>query len=483
MSDTYFEFLYYGHGLKSTANHVKTLRMEDELFSSQPIDLIPGARILSPDFNSALRYDIHIADGKFKDFRSNDSDYAIDINTEEIDANGYLVAPSLCHAHVHLDKCFLLSDLKYSDLEIIKGDFTEAMALTGKAKQRFERDDLLRRGKWLIAESIAAGVTHMRAFAEVDHVVGFKCLDAGIELKKMYAGACEIQVCAFAQEPLFSGENGDKNRGLMKQAIMRKEVDVIGSTPYVENGEENLKKNIYWAVDTAYRLSKHLDLHLDYHLNPQQPSSTGFVLRCLQEVEWYQKKYPADMKRIALGHCTRLTQFTSKEWQHTASIFSNTPTHFVGLPTSDLFIQGKPDPDSGGGERLRGTLQIPQMIKDYNIPGCIAINNVGNAFTPYGSCDPLSIASMGIGIYHAGTKGDVQILYECISARAKEAIGFPGEGIQVGGRADFVMFDVRAKGEERGSRQRGRGSLQEVVWDPPSVERRKTVFGGRVITA
>lgn len=82
-------------------------------------------------------------------------------------ATEQFLAPALCHSHIHLDKCFLLSDPKYADLEIVRGDFAEAMELSGKAKARFEENDLLRRGRQLIRESMAAGVTAMRAFVEV----------------------------------------------------------------------------------------------------------------------------------------------------------------------------------------------------------------------------------------------------------------------------------------------------------------------------
>jgi hypothetical protein len=42
------------------------------------------------------------------------------------------LSPSLCHPHIHLDKCFLLFHPKYADLEIEKGDFAEAMKLTSR---------------------------------------------------------------------------------------------------------------------------------------------------------------------------------------------------------------------------------------------------------------------------------------------------------------------------------------------------------------
>jgi cytosine/adenosine deaminase-related metal-dependent hydrolase len=42
------------------------------------------------------------------------------------------LSPSLCHPHIHLDKCFLLNHPKYADLQIEKGDFAEAMKLTSR---------------------------------------------------------------------------------------------------------------------------------------------------------------------------------------------------------------------------------------------------------------------------------------------------------------------------------------------------------------
>lgn len=41
-----------------------------------------------------------------------------------------LLTKSLCHPHIHLDKCFLLSHPKFKDLKIQKGDFAEALELT-----------------------------------------------------------------------------------------------------------------------------------------------------------------------------------------------------------------------------------------------------------------------------------------------------------------------------------------------------------------
>ncbi|KAL8867632.1 MAG: hypothetical protein Q9174_005532 [Haloplaca sp. 1 TL-2023] len=397
-------------------------------------------------------------------------------NPQVLDGRNCLLAPSLCHPHIHLDKCFLLNDPKYADLVIENGDFAEALSLTSQAKSRFDHDDLLRRGGWLIEESISAGVTHMRAFVEVDATVQFKCLEAGLVLKDRYRQACHVQICVFAQDPLFSGENAAENKRLMGDAVQRRGVEVIGSTPYVEADKDRARKNIEWTIIRAKLFGKHLDFHLDYNLDASQDRMVDFVIGKLHGLNW-----TLVMKHwtIVLGHCTGLTQFCAGQWHALRERIGELPVSFVGLPTSDLFMMGRPDESEGGGDRPRGTLQIPQMIEKYHLDAAIGVNNVGNAFTPQGSCDPLSLASMGVGIYQAGTRQAMEILYECVSERAKVAIGCglrTDLSLSEGDEADLVLFEMP---NPKSGRQCG--TLQQVVCDPPA--KRSVVFQGRLVSA
>jgi hypothetical protein len=132
-------------------------------------------------------------------------------------------------------------------------------------------------------------------------------------------------------------------------------------------------------------------------------------------------------------------------------------------------------------ERTRGTLPIPSMIKDYGLNACIGVNNIGNAFTPQGSCDPLSLACSCVGVYSAGTKEDAEILYGCVSTRAREAIGL-GRGdkrvdteIREGDPADLLLF-----GSEKHA-WRTRTEVSEAVYLYDSCKGRSTISGGRYV--
>ncbi|KAL4811504.1 hypothetical protein BDV18DRAFT_129499 [Aspergillus unguis] len=336
----------------------------------------------------------------------------------------------------------------------------------------------------------------MRAFVEVDHTVRHTCLDAGLSLKQKWKDICQIQLVCFAQDPIFSTEHGEENRRLVEAAITdhgTDETSVLGTTPYVETSIEASKRNIEWAVETALQNDRHLDFHLDYNLSPpgEEPEPLIWhVLRTLRAKGWTSQ---ATNKRVMLGHCTRLSLFNEDSLRRlSAEINANhLPVSFVGLPTSDLYMANAPSNTDNAGIKTnqRGTLQIPSLINDYGLDAVLGINNVGNAFTPWGSADPLSLACLGVGIYQNGTVGAAELLYECVSTRARAAIGLsssnPGRdcGVELkpGDCADLLLlYDVDDTGLLDASATRARKSVAEVVWDPPVRTSRAVVSRGRV---
>lgn len=398
--------------------------------------------------------------------------------TEETDYP--LILPALTHPHIHLDKAYIHSQSKYAHLRPCSGSFPEALSFTTKVKQGSDYEDFVQRGEWLLAESVSSGVTAIRAFVEVDHSVSFVPLKAAEDLFHKWKHACHIQIVCFAQDPIFSGEHGDENRRLIERAIGQTSiVEVVGTTPYVESSIEASKQNIEWAIDCALHHSKHVDFHLDYNLDAIKEPLIWHVLRTLQARGWTSH---STEKRVMLGHCTRLTLLTDEEWREISHFIheNNLPVSFVGLPTSDLYMAAPPTQGSEPPhQRTRGTLHVPDMIRKHNLDAVMGVNNVGNAFTPWGSADPLSLACLGVGIYQTGAQDDAALLYECVSTRARAAIGLcspAGHKVQVGGTPDLILFPHR---DDTGCGVfRPRTSVAEVVWDPPIRTSRSVISQG-----
>lgn len=223
-------------------------------------------------------WDIHLKDGKIDDIVGNEGSSASE-PPSSFNAGGRLLLPSLCHAHIHLDKCFTLHDSRFDDLKVEKGDFEEAMKTTAAAKARFDTDDIIARGRRLIRESLAAGVTMMRAHVEVDEIVSLRGVDAAIALQTEFASQCHVQICVFAQLALFSaGVPAEQRRSDLLDALNLDAVEALGTTPYVEDDRTHAEENIRWAIQQAVDHQKHLDFHLDYNIDPQNKPLIWYAL-------------------------------------------------------------------------------------------------------------------------------------------------------------------------------------------------------------
>ncbi|KAH9950574.1 Metallo-dependent hydrolase [Amylocystis lapponica] len=369
----------------------------------------------------AQLYSVVCVDGRVHDIELQDGNIKrSDLTFADLDADGRgVLLPALCHGHIHLDKCFLLDKCD----ELVTGDFSEALRVTANAKSTFplSREDLYGRGKRLIMQSIECGVTMMRAHVEVDSTVHMACIETGLALREEFQGICEVQIAAFAQDPLFTSakdEQPGENLVLLRSACQRPGVQAVGSVPYVEPSMAHSQHNITLILDVAYEHGLHADFHLDYNVDP---SSEPLIWYLLDELRtriragrWHANAH------VCIGHATRLTLFSAEEWTRFRDTVDadHLPVTLVGLPPSDLYMMGRqlsPSP--------RTTLDVPRLAREYGLKVGMAVNNVENAFTPQGPVDPLALCPLGIAVFQAGTRRDCWSLLEAVTVNARQAIG------------------------------------------------------------
>ncbi|KAF9046714.1 hypothetical protein BJ165DRAFT_1187818 [Panaeolus papilionaceus] len=385
-----------------------------------------------------------------------------------IDAEGGLLLPSLCHSHIHLDKCFILNKCG----GLVTGDFAEAMRMTKTAKSDFihDPDDLYNRGARIVKESVENGVTAIRAHVEVDSAVRFACLEAAQRLKEDFSAVCDIQIAVFAQEPLFDSTDDSslgENWTYLQDAFRHHQVDVIGSAPYVEPTVEQAKENIRLIFDLqADSSATQLDFHLDYNLDP---GSEPLIYEVINQAKmrFSQSTCPS----ITIGHATRLQMFSAPQWRSLIDMIADFPIHFVCLPQSDVYMQGRAQHNEPLGAP-RGTLRVTQLAKTYGVEVAMSVNNVENAFTPQGSFDPMSLCTFGVAIFQAATAEDISVLAKSVTIVSKRAIGLqdvPASlSLAISDPADFVIFHRNE-------------SLQSAVLNP--CFERTTVKAGNMVAS
>ena len=296
------------------------------------------------------------------------------------------------------------------------------------------------------------------------------------------------------QDPLFgnsSDQEPGQNASILSDFLSRHEgnlppaLSAVGSAPYVEQTRAQQLSNISFILDLALRYQLHVDFHLDYDLAPLNPSTPEpliySVIARLKELNW-SDRMPG--KVITIGHATRLSVFSPTQLHELRQAIGNLSIHFVGLPQSDVYMMGRSDPQA-----RRGTLNVCKLRKEYDLNMALAVNNVGNAFTPQGAPDPLSLCPLGVPLYQNGTVEGCRILLVCldqlrvhcftkfvlkegVTTASKRAIGeCNSKGMTsllpvVGSPADFVVLH-------------GNHNIWSAVLDP-SYER-TTVKAGRVV--
>jgi len=375
-----------------------------------------------------------------------------------IDGQGGLILPSLCHSHIHLDKCNILTQCE----PLVTGSFDEAMTVTAIAKSGFTVDDLLLRGRELIRMSVLYGTTAMRAHVEVDDVVEFRCIQAGLSLQTEFKDLCDVHLCVFAQEPLFRDSSPSRNLDLLRTAVQSKGISAIGSAPYVESSNELSLHNIRVVFELAVEHDLHVDFHLDYNLSNSTRPMIHDVIQEMRTCDWTRKM---PNKRVTIGHATRLSLFSDDDTLELKKEIGDLPISVVGLPQSDLYMMGRDHP-----ARPRGTLDVPYLTSKFGFDIAMSVNNVGNAFTPQGNVDPLGLCPLGVAIYQSGTPETCRILLEAVTQASKVAVGASSVPrslrVDIGYPADFVILPENH-------------TIQEAALSPSSS--RITIKGGRVV--
>ena len=173
----------------------------------------------------------------------------------------------------------------------------------------------------------------------------------------------------------------------------------------MESTADFAEQNIMLVLDLAHVHNLHADFHLDYNLDLASEPLIWFVIDILrqriQAGRWNRDRH------VCVGHATRLTLWTSPEWSRFAKAIADDdlPITLVGLPQSDMYTAGK-----GSLRPPRGTLNPIRLAEEHGLKIAMSVNNVGNAFTPQGTPDPLSLCSLGVALFQAGTKSACQTL-------------------------------------------------------------------------
>jgi cytosine/creatinine deaminase len=334
----------------------------------------------------------------------------------EIDCEGRVVTPGLVDAHIHLDKA-LLNERAPSR----EGSLAEALRVTAEAKRGFTREDILARARRTLDMAVRQGTTAMRSHAEVDPIVGLMGFEALSTLKREYAPAIDLQLCAFAQEGILKAPGTE---ALLRDAL-RAGADLVGGVPYVDPDPH---RHIDIVFDLAAEFGVDVDFHADFFDEPQHLHSRYIATETVRR-GW--------QGRVALGHMSEMAALPPDEQDALARTLAEAGVAVVVLPATDLYLMGRKDVRSP----RRGLAPVKRLLAA-GVTVAAATNNVQNAFTPVGTAGlPLMGYLVAVGA-HMGAEPELLQALEMLTTHPARILGLRDHGVHVGARADLAVWET-----------------------------------------
>jgi cytosine deaminase len=338
-----------------------------------------------------------------------------------VDCGGRVLTPGLVDAHIHLDKA-LLSERAPS----IEGTVEEALRVTAEAKRHFTVEDIGARARRVLDQAVRAGTTAMRSHVEIDPIVGLKGLEALVALKREYAPAIDLQLCAFAQEGILSSPGTE---ALLEQAL-GSGADLIGGCPYNDT-------DAHAQIDIVFRLAREFDVDVDFHIDFfDEPEHMDVLYVAEQAVRFGWQG------RVAVGHASELAGLSPDAFHRAAATLKDAGIGVIILPATDLYLMGRRD-----DRHVRRGLAPAKRLLAAGVTVAAATNNVLNAFTPTGTGDLALMGYVMASAAHMGTEADVADILAMLTAHPASILRLPDYGLHVGARADLVVWETERPAE------------------------------------
>jgi cytosine deaminase len=333
------------------------------------------------------------------------------------DIDGRLVIAGFVESHIHLDKSRIL---ERCDSE--HGTLAEAIASVAAAKRSFTEADIYARARHTLEQAIIHGTTRMRTHVEIDPRVGLNGFNAVRRLKRDYAWAIDLQICAFPQEGLTNDPGAED---LLVQACGQG-ADVIGGCPYTDTDPHRQIARIF---DIARRFDLDIDFHLDFDLDPAW-MHLDEVCRQTDAHRWGG--------RATVGHVTKLSAIDHSRLAAIGRRLADCGIAVTVLPATDLFLMGR----DREFHVPRGLAPAHRLLAQ-GVTCSLATNNVLNPFTPFGDCSLIRMANLYANIAQIGRERDLHACFEMITSLPARLMNAADYGIAVGHPADLVVLESR----------------------------------------
>ena len=175
---------------------------------------------------------------------------------EIVDAKGNLLTESFVNGHLHLCKVYTLEKAGQKALQEYQqggmGNALDSIQSASEFKTCYEESWIAENARKACELAVKHGVTHIRAFADVDSKGKLEGIKALLKVREEYRQKVELQVVAFPQDGVLREPGA---RELIEEAL-NIGVDVVGGIPWIEYTKENEQEHVNQMCELAEKYNK-----------------------------------------------------------------------------------------------------------------------------------------------------------------------------------------------------------------------------------
>jgi cytosine deaminase len=332
---------------------------------------------------------------------------------KEIDAKGMLVTESFVNPHLHLCKVYTLEMMTEEALKAYHGEgmgkAMSAIELAAKVKEKYNE-------KWIIpnvrrAVRLAAlnGVTHIRAFADVDSKAKLIGLKALLKVREEFKGIVTLQVVAFPQDGV-AREPGTVE--LIRES-MELGADVVGGIPWIEFTDRDAQDHVDQMVAMAKEYDKDISMLVDDAGDPGLRTIEMLALAVIRE----------DMVGRALAHHARaMALYPGPYFQKLSALLKKARMGVVS------------DPHTGPLHA-----RVKELLAEGNLVS-LGQDDISDAYYPYGRNNMLEVAFLNSHLLWMTTLDQMETLYDMVTTNGAKCMNVKDFGIKVGKTANIVVL-------------------------------------------
>lgn len=332
---------------------------------------------------------------------------------KNVDAKGNLVTESFVNGHLHLCKVYTLEKAGQKALQEYQqggmGNALDSIQSASEFKTCYEASWIAENARKVCEQAVKYGVTHIRAFADVDSKGKLEGVKALIKVREEYKQKVELQVVAFPQDGVLR-EPG--TRELVEEAL-KMGADVVGGIPWIEYTKENEQEHIDQMCELVKKYNKDISMLLD-DVGDVEERTLEMLCKKVIEMGW--------QGRVTAQHCRAMSLYPENYFRKLVHLVKEAGIGFVT------------DPHTGPLH-----LRVKDLLKE-GIPVALGQDDIADAYYPYGECNMLQVAFLASHLLWMTTFEDMEKLYSMVTTYAGRVLGLNNHVLQEGGDADLVIL-------------------------------------------